>query len=111
MSPDKFIPVAEISGLIVPIGEWVLREACRQNRCWQDAGLPPISVAVYISSVQFRGDQLEDSDRSVLADSGLLSKLLELELTEGIVMSNAYETVEILRRLSAMGVKLAIDDF
>ena len=111
VSPGKFIPVAEISGLIVPIGEWVLREACRQNRSWQDAGLPRISVAVNISSVQFRGGQLEESVRSVLADSGLPPEFLELELTEGIVMGNADETVEILRRLSAMGVKLAIDDF
>lgn len=111
VSPGKFIPVAEISGLIVPIGEWVLREACRQNRSWQDAGLPPISIAVNISSVQFRGGQLEESVRSVLADSGLPPEFLELELTEGIVMGNADETVDILRRLSATGVKLAIDDF
>lgn len=111
VSPGRFIPVAELSGLIVPIGEWVLREACRQNRSWQDAGLPAISIAVNISSLQFRGGQLEENVRAALADSGLPSEFLELELTEGIVMGNADETVEILRRLSAMGVKLAIDDF
>jgi diguanylate cyclase (GGDEF)-like protein/PAS domain S-box-containing protein len=111
--PGKFIPVAEVSGLIVLIGEWVLREACRQNRAWQDAGLAKISVAVNLSSVQFRGGHrlLEESVRSVLAETGLAAEWLELELTEGIVMGGANETVEILQRLSAMGVKLAIDDF
>ena len=109
--PVKFIPVAENSGLIVPIGEWVLREACRQNRRWQEAGLPPIGVAVNISSVQFRGGQLEDSVRAVLAESGLAAEFLELELTEGIVMGGANETVQTLLRLSAMGIKLSIDDF
>ncbi len=109
--PGKFIPAAEISGLIVSIGEWVLREACRQNRAWQDAGLPPISVAVNISSVQFRGGQLEGNVRSVLAETGMSAEFLELELTEGILMGGANETVETLRRLSTLGVKLAIDDF
>ena len=109
--PGKFIPAAETSGLIVSIGEWVLRESCRQNRAWQDAGLPLISVAVNISSVQFRGGQLEENVRSVLADTGMPAKFLELELTEGILMGGANETVETLKRLSEMGVKLAIDDF
>jgi EAL domain-containing protein (putative c-di-GMP-specific phosphodiesterase class I) len=109
--PGKFIPVAEASGLIVPIGEWVLREACRQNRAWQEAGLPQISVAVNISSVQFRGGLLEESVRSILAETGISAEFLELELTEGIVMGSADETIEILLRLSAMGLKLSIDDF
>ncbi len=109
--PAKFIPVAEVSGLIVAIGEWVLREACRQNRCWQQAGLPPISVAVNISSVQFRGGHLEEGIRAALADTGLAAQYLELELTEGIVMGGANETVETLLSLSAMGLKLSIDDF
>jgi len=109
--PAKFIPVAEASGLIVLIGEWVLREACRQNCLWKQAGLPPISVAVNISSVQFRGGLLEDSVRRVLAETGLAAEFLELELTEGIVMGGANETVDTLLRLSAMGIKLSIDDF
>jgi len=111
VAPGKFIPVAEASGLIAPIGEWVLREACRQNREWQLAGLAPICVAVNISAAQFRGGRLEDSVREVLAATGLAPGCLELELTESTVMSDADATVEALRRLSAMGVKLAIDDF
>ncbi len=109
--PGKFIPVAEVSGLIVMIGEWVLSEACRQNRAWQDAGLPAISVAVNISAVQFRSGRIEDNVAAVLADTGLAPELLELELTEGIVMVGANATVETLQRISDMGVKLAIDDF
>ena len=109
--PGKFIPVAEVSGLIVMIGEWVLGEACRQNRAWQDAGLPAISVAVNISAVQFRSGHIEDNVAAVLANTGLAPELLELELTEGIVMAGANATVETLQRISDMGVKLAIDDF
>ena len=109
--PGKFIPAAEISGLIVSIGEWVLRESCRQNKAWQDAGLPSISVAVNISSVQFRGGQLEENVRSVLTETGMPAECLELELTEGILMGGASETVDTLKRMSDMGVKLAIDDF
>lgn len=109
--PGKFIPVAEVSGLIVMIGEWVLAEACRQNRAWQQAGLPAISVAVNISAVQFRSGRIEDNVAAVLADTGLVPELLELELTEGIVMAGAEATVETLQRISNMGVKLAIDDF
>lgn len=109
--PGKFIPVAEVSGLIVMIGEWVLGEACRQNRAWQDAGLPRISVAVNISAVQFRGGHIEDNVATVLTDTGLAPEWLELELTEGIVMVGAGATVETLQRISDMGVKLAIDDF
>ena len=109
--PGKFIPVAEVSGLIVMIGEWVLSEACRQNRAWQEAGLPAIRVAVNISAVQFRSGRIENNVAAVLADTGLSPELLELELTEGIVMVGADATVETLQRISDMGVKLAIDDF
>ena len=111
VSPAKFIPVAEMSGLIVPLGQWVLREACRQNREWQDAGLPKVCMAVNISSVQFRGGKLEEDVREVLAETGLAPDWLELELTEGTVMSDANATVDTLHRLSAMGIRLAIDDF
>ena len=109
--PGKFIPVAEVSGLIVMIGDWVLREACRQSRAWQEAGLPAIGIAVNISAVQFRSGRIEDNVAAVLADTGLAPNLLELELTEGIVMAGADATVETLQRISDMGVKLAIDDF
>ena len=109
--PGKFIPAAEISGLIVSIGEWVLRESCQQNKAWQDAGLSTIRIAVNISSVQFRGMELESSVRAILDETGLAAECLELELTEGILMGGASETLDTLNRLSAMGVKLAIDDF
>ena len=111
VGPAEFIPVAEVSGLIVMIGEWVLGEACRQNCAWQQAGLPAISIAVNISAVQFRSGRIEDNVAAVLADTGLAPELLELELTEGIVMVGANATVETLQRISDMGVKLAIDDF
>ena len=109
--PGKFIPVAEVSGLIVMIGEWVLGEACRQNRAWEQAGLPAVSVAVNISAVQYRSGRNEAIVATVLADTGLAPELLELELTEGIVMVGADATVATLQRISDMGVKLAIDDF
>ena len=111
VSPGKFIPVAELSGLIGPLGDWVLREACRQNRAWQIAGLPSICIAVNVSSVQFRGGRLEESVREVLAETGLPAECLELELTEGTLMSDAKATVDALQRLSAMNIRLAIDDF
>ena len=114
ISPAKFIAVAELSGLIVPIGEWVLREACRQNQSWRAAGLPEISIAVNISSVQFRGDQcrrLEQCVRSIMEHCDFGTGWLELELTEGILMDHGKETIETLDNLSALGVRLAIDDF
>lgn len=114
ISPARFIPVAEQSGLIVPIGEWVLREACRQNQAWQNAGLPGISMAVNISSVQFHGSKNQSFVQyvqSVIDQSGLAAEFLELELTEGILMGHGPETVDTLDRLSEIGVKLAIDDF
>ena len=111
VAPDKFIPVAEQCGLIVPLGDWVLHEACRQNQAWQSAGLPAISVAVNISSVQFRNGQLDASVSRALSESGMAPEFLEVELTEGVVMGCAEETIAALHRLSAMGVQIAIDDF
>jgi len=111
ISPAKFIPVAEACGLIVPLGAWVLKEACRQVVAWQREGRPPICVAVNISSAQFRQQQFEEVVDGVLKSAGLAPEYLELELTEGIVMENAEATIETLERLSAMGVQLAIDDF
>jgi diguanylate cyclase len=109
--PDQFIPLAEESGLIVPIGEWVLREACRQARAWQDQGLPTLRVAVNISALQFRRLDLVETVRLALADAGIDARFLEIELTETAVMSDPEESVAILERLSRMGVIVSVDDF
>jgi diguanylate cyclase (GGDEF)-like protein len=111
IAPDQFIPLAEESGLIVPIGEWVLRDACRQLRVWQDLGLPTLRVAVNISALQFRRLDLVDTVRRALADTGLAAKYLEIELTETAVMSDPEESVDTLERLSRMGVIVSVDDF
>ncbi len=109
--PGKFIGVAEHSGLIVPIGEWVLRTACSQARAWQQAGLPAVPIAVNVSAVQFRQQGFSELVRRVLKDTGLDPKYLELELTESLLLNNADVMFSILQDLRAMGVKLAIDDF
>jgi diguanylate cyclase (GGDEF)-like protein/PAS domain S-box-containing protein len=109
--PDQFIHVAEDIGLINPIGEWVLREACRQIRAWQDAGLPPLVVAVNVSPLQFRQAGFVDTVASALATSGLDARFLELELTERTVMQDAELTLGTLSALNIMGVELALDDF
>lgn len=109
--PSSFIGVAENSGLIVPIGEWVLRTACSQAKKWQEAGLPAVPVAVNVSAVQFRQQGFPELIRSVLEDTGLDPKYLELELTESLLLTNADVMFSILQELREMGVKLAIDDF
>jgi diguanylate cyclase (GGDEF)-like protein/PAS domain S-box-containing protein len=109
--PDKFIRIAENSGLIVPIGEWVLRTACGQAKKWQDEGIPAISVAVNVSAVQFRQAGFCELVRKVVQDTGLAPQYLELELTESLLLANADVTVSVLQELKAMGVTLAIDDF
>ena len=109
--PDQFIPLAEESGLIVSIGAWVLREACRQTRAWQDQGLPKLRVAVNISALQFRRLDLVETVRLALADAGVDPKYLEIELTETAVMSDPEGSVTILERLSRMGVIVSVDDF
>lgn len=109
--PDEFIPLAEESGLIIPIGEWVLREACRQIRTWQDRGLPRLRVAVNISPLQFRRLDLVDTVAGALNDAGVEAQYLEVELTETAVMTNPEESVEILERMSRMGVIVSVDDF
>ncbi len=109
--PDQFIHVAEDIGLINPIGDWVLREACRQVRAWQDAGLPPLIVAVNVSPIQFRQPGFVDSVARALAASGLDAHFLELELTERTVMQDAEQTLGTLSALNQMGVELAVDDF
>jgi diguanylate cyclase (GGDEF)-like protein/PAS domain S-box-containing protein len=109
--PGKFIEVAELSGLIIPIGEWVLRTACAQARKWQDEGLPPVPIAVNVSAIQFRQPGFGDLIRNVLRETGLEPKYLELELTESLLLSNADVMFSILQELKDMGVMLAIDDF
>ena len=111
MPPGMFVPVAEDSGLIVPIGQWVLGEACRQAREWQDAGLEPVPVAVNICAIEFRSNGFLDGVRRILADTGLDPRLLELELTESVLMESVGASAGVLRELKAMGLRLAVDDF
>jgi diguanylate cyclase (GGDEF)-like protein len=111
VGPDSFIPLAEESGLIVPIGEWVIREACRQIRTWEDAGLPATRIAVNVSATQFQQRELVDTVRRALDDAGIAPSQLEIELTESAVMSNAEESTAILQQLSRMGIIVSVDDF
>jgi predicted signal transduction protein with EAL and GGDEF domain len=109
--PGKFIGIAEECGLIVPIGRWVLREACRQARAWQDAGLPIIRIAINISPVELRAPDFVSNVLNTLNDTGLEASHLELELTETFLMQEANSTVVVLRALKDIGVHLALDDF
>ncbi|MDQ7975680.1 EAL domain-containing protein [Paraburkholderia sp. SARCC-3016] len=109
--PSSFIPVAEESGLIGPLSEWVLREACRQNKAWQDEGLPPARVSVNLSARHFQQRNVAKLVKQVLAETGLEPQYLELELTESTIMRNAEEAVTMLNELHALGIGLAIDDF
>jgi diguanylate cyclase (GGDEF)-like protein len=111
LDPDKFIYLAEETGFIVPIGEWVLRSACRQNKAWQQQGLPSVRVAVNLSAKQFGQDHLAEMIAATLLETGLEAEWLELEITESAIMKNADQNVTILRKLKGMGVSLAIDDF
>lgn len=111
VSPATFIPLAEETGLIVPIGEWVLHTACSHNKHLQRAGLSPMRVAVNISARQFDPQQLVAMVRNALATTGMDGNFLELELTESLVMKNPDEAIEVLLDLKQMGLRLAIDDF
>ena len=110
-TPDQFVEIAESCGLIVPIGRWVVREACAQERAWQDAGLPPVPIAVNVSAVEFRDRGFVDGIRTILAETGLEPRYLELEVTEGVLMKNVQSTLSTLRELRDMGISLAMDDF
>jgi diguanylate cyclase (GGDEF)-like protein/PAS domain S-box-containing protein len=111
LPPVKFIGLAERSGLIIPIGEWVLRTACAQAKEWQDAGLAAVTVAVNVSAIQFRQQGFAEIIRGILEETGLNPKYLELELTESLLLTNADVMFSILQELRDMEVKLAIDDF
>jgi EAL domain-containing protein (putative c-di-GMP-specific phosphodiesterase class I) len=111
MSPSAFITIAEDTGLILPIGEWVVREACRQARAWQDEGLPFLRVAVNVSPTQFRQSGFPNMVREALQTYSLDPSCLEIELTEATLMSNAERSVAMLEQLSRLGVLVAIDDF
>jgi diguanylate cyclase len=109
--PNDFIPLAEETGLILPIGDWVLHEACRQNKAWQDKGLPALRVAVNISALQFQRKDLLDCIAQALKKSGLAPGYLEVEITESVVMQKASEAIGTLQGLAKMGVHISIDDF
>ncbi|WDT74294.1 MAG: EAL domain-containing protein [Candidatus Manganitrophus sp.] len=111
ISPGKFIPLTEETGLIIPIAEWVLRTACAQNRSWQEAGLPPVKIAVNLSGRQFQQKDLLETITRTLEETGLSPDFLELELTESILMQKGDATIATLRGLNAMGVRISIDDF
>ena len=111
VAPNVFIPVAEETGLIMPIGEWVIREACRQVRRWIDAGMPPLRVSVNLSAKQFRNADLAAVVRSALDEAQLQPGYLELELTESAVMHDPEKSTLTLEQLSTMGVHISIDDF
>jgi diguanylate cyclase (GGDEF)-like protein/PAS domain S-box-containing protein len=111
VAPLQFVPIAVDCGLILPIGRWVLREACRQARAWQVAGLPPVTIAVNVSAVEFRDKGFVEGVRTILRETGLEAPYLQLELTEGVLMVDAKATSLVLQELEKMGVQLAVDDF
>jgi len=109
--PGRFITIAEDCGLIVPIGRWVLREACRQTRAWQTAGLPPLCVAINVSAVELRAPGFVSGVRAILKETGLEPRYLELELTETVLIEDSRSVAEVLKELKDVGVLLALDDF
>jgi diguanylate cyclase len=111
VSPSEFIPFAEETGLIVPLGKWVLQETCMQNRAWQKKGVAHLPVAVNISGVQFQQHDLVETVAFALERSGLEPRFLELEITESVLMQNAPQAILMLEQLHRMGVSLSIDDF
>jgi predicted signal transduction protein with EAL and GGDEF domain len=111
LQPGQFISIAEDTGLIVPIGAWVLRTACAQQRAWLELGLPPVSVAVNLSPRQFAHRYLVEDIQRVLQETQCDTRYLELEITEGTVMHNALHAIELLTKLKQMGIRISIDDF
>lgn len=111
ISPIEFIPVAEESGLIVPIGKWVLEEACRQNKAWLDQGLPPVKVSINMAAPQFRDRNIVEQVKEVVKKSGLPERYIEIEITESMLVGDIETVIEKLNGLRDMGVDIAIDDF
>ncbi len=111
VQPDKFMAIAEESGVVVPLGRWVLREGCRQGRAWLDAGMPPVRVAVNISAVELRAKDFVEGVRNVLAETGLEPGSLELEVTETALLQNSKAVATVLQAIKDLGVHLALDDF
>jgi diguanylate cyclase (GGDEF)-like protein len=111
IAPDNFIPLLEDTGLVIPVGEWVLLQACRQCQGWHDAGNPSLNVSVNLSMKQFRSGSLLASVRRALAESGLPPRFLELELTETVLVDDAEQALDLMRELKDIGVSISIDDF
>ncbi len=113
ISPAKFVPIAEETGLIIPLGQWVLREACRQLKQWQDeyASEPPMSISVNLSSRQFSQPSLINQIRQILTETGVDAHCLKLEITESAIMENTESAMDMLLQLKAMGIQLSVDDF
>jgi diguanylate cyclase (GGDEF)-like protein len=109
--PNQFIPFAEETGLVIPIGEWVLRTACFQNKQWHDAGLPPIKMAVNLSARQLRHPELVKHVRAIINETGVDPSTVELEITEGLLIDNLHRSKEVISELRAYGIKISIDDF
>ncbi len=111
LAPDKFIPLANEIGMIIEIGEWVLRQACRQTKLWHDMGFFPLSISVNVAAAQFGHPKLLDQVADVLAKTGLDPQHLELEITESVLMQDSETTTAMLRALKKMGIKISLDDF
>ncbi|MDQ6992704.1 MAG: EAL domain-containing protein [Mariprofundus sp.] len=111
VSPIDFIPIAEESGLIVPIGQWVIQAACRQHQAWRKAGVPPVSIAVNLSAYQFADEHLLSGIKEIMQQTHMPAKYLELEITETVLMRDADSALHILNEMKAMGLKISIDDF
>ncbi len=111
VAPLRFLPLAEETGLIIPIGKWVLRTACLQNVAWQNQGLPVLSIAVNLSVRQFFDESLLTDLKAILADTGMDARLLELEVTENLLMHDVEKTMRVLTELSDMRIRVAIDNF
>jgi diguanylate cyclase (GGDEF)-like protein len=111
VSPAKFIPLAEDTGLIVPLGDWVLKQACAQAQAWRESGAPPVQIAINVSVHQFMEDDLVQKVVAALADSGLQAGGLKLEITESLLMQDVEQSIATMHALTGLGVQLAIDDF
>ena len=111
IAPGRFIPVAEVSGIIGPLGEWIIDEACRQGQRWHDEGLPPLTIAVNVSPRQFQLTDLVGCIASALKETGYSAALLELEITESALAEREDEALLTMRQLRDLGLRLAVDDF